>query len=123
MERASGNLKWLKMLAYASSAINLLLAVNFFPVIPLLSWLNYGHGGTSWLPDVLLLVILPRGYYLYWHFWFVIAIPAFAASLYLYKRTGNQNAKILTVLNAMTILVYWGVRIALSIMGIHPDSV
>ena len=123
MERKSKNLKGLKLFAYASFAINMLLAVNFFPVVPFLSWLNYGHGGASWIPNVFLLVILPGGYFLYWHFWFVVAVPALVASLYLYKRTKNRNATILTVLNAVTVVVFWGVRIAFSIMGIHPDSV
>ena len=113
------------MLTYASSAINVLLALNFFPFVPFLGWLNLGHGdwATAWIPDALLLVVLPAGYFIYWHFWFVIAAPAFFGSLYLHRRTGNRNAKILAVVNAVTVVVFWVVRITLRILGIRPDIV
>jgi len=125
VEKETRNLKGLKVLAYTSSAIHVLLALNYFPVVPFLGWLNFGHGdwATAWIPDALLLVVLPAGYFIYWHFWFVIAAPAFLGSLYLYKRTGNRNTKILTVVNAVTVVIFWVVRITLGILDIHPDIV
>lgn len=124
MKSTSADAKWQSWLACALSTVNILLAVVFFPVVPFLGWLNYGHGGTaSWLPEFLLSVILPGSYALYWRFWFLFAIPALLASFYLYRRTGKRNPRILIALNALTILLYWGVRIAFSILGIRPDSV
>jgi len=51
MERIPRFLKGLEMSAWVSTAINLLLAVNFYRAVPFLGWLNYGHRGTpSWIP-------------------------------------------------------------------------
>ena len=68
--------------------INVVLVLNFWPVVPLLGWLNFGHAGwlTAWIPDVVLLTLLPAGYALYWHFWFVSAGLALACSAYVSRR-------------------------------------
>ena len=112
--------RWLVFLTYLLSIVNGALALNFFPLVPLMGWLNYGHGGTPWLPDLLLLTLLPAGYYLYWHFWYVVAIPALACSLVL-RRHGPVQWP--TVLNLATIILYWLVRLILFLAGIRPDSV
>jgi hypothetical protein len=125
LEKRTANLKPFRVLSYISSAINLVLALSFFPLVPLVGWLNFGHGNwaTAWIPDVVLLQVLPAGYFIYWHFWFVAAVPALLGSLYWFKRSGDRKAKVLAVANAGAVVVYWVVRIALGALGIRPDIV
>jgi hypothetical protein len=115
----------LMVIAYTFSALNILLALDFFPVVPCLGWLNFGHGNwaTAWIPDFLLLSVLPAGYYLYWHFWFAFSVPAILASFTVYKRTGEKRARLLSVLNVATIAMFWAVRLALAVLAIRPDIV
>lgn len=115
----------LRIVACALSAVNALLAFNFFPLVPFLGWLNYGRAAwaTAWIPDVMLLLLLPAGYFLYWHFWFLVAIPALFATVALYRRGGGRQARLLVMLNAATVLLFWLVRTILAILGIHPDIV
>ena len=112
--------RWLVFLTYLLSIANVTLALNFFPLVPLLGWLNYGHGGTPWLSDVLLLTLLPAGYYLYWHFWYVVAIPALACTLTLQRYCRVQW---LTVLNLATVILYGLVRLIFFLAAVRPDSV
>lgn len=118
-------MKVFRRLTYACSALNVLLAFIVFPIVPLLGWLNYGHGNwvTSWIPEAVLLIWLPAAYYLYWHYWFVAAIPALAGSLYLIQRTANRSAKMLAVANAGAVVWLWAVRIAMGVLNIRPDIV
>ena len=59
MGSESKDLMGLTLFAYAASAINILLAANFFQAVPFLGWLNYGHGvAPGRIPDVLLLAVL-----------------------------------------------------------------
>ena len=125
MEKRTANLGALRVLSYVSSAVNLALALNFFPLVPLVGWLSFGHGNwaTAWIPDVVILHVLPGGYFVYWHFWVLAAFPAFFGSLYWFKRSGDRKAKVLAVANAGAVVVYWVVRITLGILGIRPDIV
>ena len=115
----------LRGVTYTLSALNVLLAFNFFPLVPFLGWLNYGHAGwaTAWMPDVLLLLFLPAAYFLYWHFWFLVAVPALFASLALYRHTAQRRARLLVIVNAATMLFFWSVRVVLAILDVHPDIV
>jgi len=105
--------------------INVLLALNFWPVIPLLGWLNFGHAGwlTAWIPDVVLLTILPAGYALYWHLWFVSAGLALVCSAYISRRWACRRARIWAGVSCATILLYVAVRVFLQTRGIQPDIV
>ncbi len=125
MNSGSSDTRVLRVVTYVTSAINLLLAFNYFPLVPLLSWLSYGHAPriTAWIPDALMLVVLPAAYFVYWHYWFLAAVPAAMASVLLFKRTGDRRARRLALLNLGATLLYWVVRIALSALGIHPDIV
>ena len=110
--------------AYAAGAVNLLLAANFFAFVPFLGWLNYGQGGTAcWIPDVVLLAILPGAYFMYWHFGALIALLALFVSHSLWRRSRDSRAAILTALNAATLVLYVAVRIAFALLEIHPDIV
>lgn len=117
--------KVFRVLVYAFSVFNVLLALNFFPLVPLLGWFNFGHAGwaTAWIPEVILLVVLPAGYYIYWHFWFIVAGSALVCSLYLNRRVGSREAKVWAVVNGVTIVMYLVVRIILEVRGIRPDIV
>ena len=115
----------LRVLATVLSGINLLLALNFFPFVPLLGWLNFGRAGwaTSWIPDAILLFVLPAGYYVYWHYWFIVAGVPLALSTYLWRQGGAQEGRLWTVANAATIALYVVIRIILDVQGIRPDAV
>jgi hypothetical protein len=125
MSRGTTDAKVLRVAAYVASAINLLLALNYFPLVPCLSWLTFGNVASAarQLPDALLLIVLPAGYYVYWHYWFVTTVPAAILSLLLFRRTGDQRARYLALLNAGMIVLYFAVRMALGLLGIHPDIV
>jgi hypothetical protein len=88
-----------------------------------LSWLTFGHAprATAWIPDALLLLVLPAAYFAYWHYWFVAAMPASVASLLLFRRTRDGRAKWLVLLNVGAVILYWAVRIGMGILGIRPD--
>jgi hypothetical protein len=119
------DLKTVRRLVNGLSVIHLLLALNFFFVVPFLGWLNYGRasGATAWIPDVVMLFILPAAYFVYWHFWFVVAVPAIFSSLYLHQRTGDAYARRLAIAHSAIIGLFWVVRLVFAIMGIHPDIV
>jgi len=118
-------MRLVRLLTYIFSVINVLLALNYFPLVPLLGWLNFGHGdwATAWIPDAVILYVLPGAYFFYWHFWYVAAVPALLGSLYLFVRTRSRLAGVLAVVNGGAVLVYWAVRIILNIAGIRPDIV
>jgi hypothetical protein len=107
MTKAPGNPTVLRRLAGVLTVINLLLAVTFFPLVPLLGWLNYGVAGwaTAWIPDVVMLLVLPVAYSLYWHYGFLIAGVPLVLALWLWRRGGGQEARTWAVLNAATIVV------------------
>jgi hypothetical protein len=125
MNSGTSDTRVLRVVTYVTSAVNLLLALNYFPLVPLLSWLSYGHAprATAWIPDALMLVILPAGYFVYWHYWFLAAVPAAMSSLLLFRRTRNRRMRQLALLNVGAAILYWVVRIALSALGIQPDIV
>lgn len=124
-DRQSAPMRALQPTALILTIVNVLLALNFFPLVPFLGWLNYGHAdwATAWIPDVVLLLVLPAAYFVYWHYWFAIAVPATLMALYLYRRTGDPRARTLTLINGATILVFWIVRIVMAIFDVHPDIV
>ena len=115
----------LRSLAVAATGLNVSLCLIFFPLIPLLGWLNFGHAGgtTAWIPDWVLLTLLPAAYYLYWHFWYAFSLPALAASLALLRIAHTRLATALIVANAASVLAYTVVRIVLAVLDIRPDSV
>jgi len=108
-----------------SGTLNVILALNFFPVVPLLGWLNFGHAGwaTAWIPDVVLLVLLPAGYFAYWHFWFAVAGLALACSAHVARRAESREARGWAAVNGAAIVLYVVVRIILAARGIRPDIV
>jgi hypothetical protein len=112
-------------LTYLLSAINALLALNFVVIVPFLGWLNYGRANwaTAWLPGVLLDLVLPAGYYVYWHYWFLVLLPAFFTACILYRRVQGRRAMALIVLNTATMIAFWATRLALALFDIHPDIV
>jgi hypothetical protein len=113
------------LLAQVSSVINLVLALNFFPLVPLLAWLNYGRAAwtTAWLPDWLMLLVLPGLYYVYWHFWFIVAGLALLLSTLWWRQTGAPRARLWTALNGAMIAMYLAARIIMAVQGIRPDIV
>jgi hypothetical protein len=119
------DLKLLRLLMHLFGILNVVLALNFYPIVPLLGWLNFGHAGwaTAWIPDVVLLVVLPAGYFIYWHFWFVVAGLALACSVYLSRRSGSRETRIWAVANGATILMYVVLRLCFALRGIRPDIV
>jgi integral membrane sensor domain MASE1 len=124
MGQMSTNPTLIMRVARVASAINLLLAANFYAFVPFLGWLNYGHGGTAgWIPDVILVAILPGAYFVYWHFGALIALLALFVSHSLWLRSRAREAAILSALNAATLVLYVAVRIAFALLRIHPDSV
>ena len=78
----------MRLLTRILSIANLLLAVLFFPLVPLLGWLNYGVVGwaVAWIPDAVLLTVLPAAYSLYWHYGLVIASLPLVLALWLWRR-------------------------------------
>ncbi len=105
------------------SVINLLLALNFFPVVPLLGWLSFGRAGwaMAWIPEAVLLLVLPAAYNIYWHYWFLVAGVAVGLSGYWWRHGGAQEARAWTVANGATMVIYVIVRIVLAAQGIRPD--
>jgi hypothetical protein len=125
MNSITRNEKALSTFTYVASAVNLLLAFNFLVLVPVLSWLTFGHAprAAAWIPDALLLVVLPAAYFAYWHYWFVAAVPAAVGCALLFRRTGDGRAKWLVLLNVGAVVLYGMIRIALCILGIRPDIV
>jgi hypothetical protein len=125
MDDSHGSARVLCSLAVAATALNASLSLIFFPLIPLLGWLNFGHAGgtTPWIPDWVLLTLLPAAYYLYWHFWYAFSLPALAASIALLRIAHTRLATALIVANGASVVAYAVVRIVLAVVGIRPDSV
>jgi hypothetical protein len=125
MAKEARRLRVFRLLVYVFSGINVLLALNFFPVVPLLGCLNFGRMGwaLAWMPDAVLLFVLPAGYYIYWHYWFIVAGVALVLSRCLWKQGGAPEARVWTVVNGATIVIYLVVRIILEVRGIRPDIV
>jgi hypothetical protein len=125
MAREARGLPVLSVLAQVSSVVNLLLALNFFPLVPLLGWLNFGRAGwaTAWIPDAVMLLVLPATYYVYWHYGLIVAGAALALSVLWWRQGGAGKARAWTVLNGATIVIYLVVRIILAVQGIRPDIV
>lgn len=125
MPEEARRLQVLRALVRVLSVINVLLAVNFFPLVPFLGWLNFGRAGwaTAWMPEVVMLVVLPAGYYLYWHFWLIVAGVPLLLSLYSWRQGGGREARAWSVVNALTIAMYLAARIILAVQGIRPDIV
>ena len=125
MEDSRGRYNALQLVAAAATVLNLLLCAIYFPLVPLLGWLNLGHANwaTAWIPDALIRTAIPAAYYVYWHFWFVFSLPVLAVWAFLYRRTRSRVALVLAASSIATVLVYWLVRIVLAGLGIRPDSV
>ncbi len=125
MATAARSPAFFRRLVPVLSVINLLLALNFFPLVPLLGWLNFGRAGwaTAWIPDAVLLLILPAAYFFYWHYGCLVAGVPLALALWSWKREGGQAARGWAILNAATIGVYLIVRIVLAVLGIRPDII
>jgi hypothetical protein len=125
MTEETRRLRVLRALVRVFSVINVLLAFNFFPLVPLLGWLNFGRAGwaTAWIPEAVMLVVLPAGYYVYWHYWFIVAGVPLLLSLYSWRQGGGREARLWSVLSAVTIAMYLVVRIILLVQGIRPDIV
>jgi hypothetical protein len=125
MSTKGRGLRILRLLVPVSSIINALLAVNFFPLVPLLGWLNFGRAGwtTAWIPEAAMLLVLPAGYFVYWHYGLIVAGAALALALCWWRRTGASEARLWTITNGATIAVYLAVRIILAAQGVRPDSV
>jgi hypothetical protein len=115
----------LPVLASVLSIINVLLALNFLLVVSLLGWLNFGRAGwaTAWIPEAVLLVVLPAAYYIYWHYGPIVAGVALLLSMYSWRQGGERKARVWSLLNGMTIVGYLVVRIILEVQGIRPDIV
>jgi hypothetical protein len=125
MTKGARRLRVLGALVPVLSVINLLLALNFFPLVPLLGWLNFGRAGwaTAWIPEAVMLVVLPAGYYIYWHYWFIVAGVPLLLSLYSWQQGAGRAARTWSVMNAATIAMYLVVRLILTVQGIRPDIV
>ena len=95
MKTGSSGARVLRVITYVTTTLNSLLALNYSPLAPLSSWLTFGHApwATGRLAHVLLLIVLPAAYYVYWHYWFATAVPAAILSLLLLRCTGDQWAK------------------------------
>jgi hypothetical protein len=70
-----------------------------------------------------MLHLLPAGYYIYWHYWFIVAGVPLLLSLYSWRQGGGRAARNWSVVNAATIAMYLVVRIILAVQGIRPDIV
>lgn len=114
-----------RRLAVILTSLNLLLAVNFFPIVPLLGWLNYGRAGraTGWIPDWVMLNLLPGGYSLYWHFGWLLAGAALALSVATKEKAGEGVYQLFYRLNLAALIIYLLVRLVLAVSGIRPDIV
>jgi hypothetical protein len=115
----------LQALVRVASVVNLLLAFNFFPLVPLLGWLNFGRANwaTTWIPDAVMLIALPAAYAFFWHFWYVPAGAAIILSVSLWRRSGANEGRLWTALNAAVIAMYLAVRLILALQGVRPDIV
>jgi len=125
MAKEARRLRVFRVLVHVFSGINVLLALNFFLLVPLLGWLNFGRAGwaTAWIPDAVWLFVLPAGYYIYWHYWFIVAGVALVLSICLWRQSGEQEDRVWTEVNGATIAIYLVVRIILEVRGIRLDIV
>jgi hypothetical protein len=91
----------------------------------LLGWLNFGRAGwlTAWVHDVVLLIILPAETYIYWHCGFIVAGVALALSLYLWRQSAVQSAKVWSVVHGITLAMYVVIGIIFAVLGIRPEGV
>ncbi len=114
-----------QLIVYNLTAINLALAFNFFPLVPMLGWFNFGHANwaVSWIPDVVILAVLPIGYFLYWHFGALLAGLATWGCWWLYRRTHARRDRILLFLNLTAGLLVIVVRIILLLLDVYRDIV
>lgn len=114
--------RWFGRLVSALSLLHILLALNFFPLVPFLGWLNTGRSQwIDWLPDRVLLQLLPAGYYLYWHFWYLFALPPLVGSwLLCYRSRGNRGCWLLPA-NLTGLIIFFVVRLTLMFLGVRPD--
>ena len=124
MMKSRGFQPWFGRLVGLLSGIHVLLALNFFPLVPFLGWLNFGRGEwIAWIPDIILRQVLPAGYYVYWHFWFLISLPAVAGSWYLCHQTQGERGCWLLPANLIGLAVFTVVRLTLFFLEIRPDIV
>lgn len=113
-----------RALVYVFSAINVALALIVFPVVPTLGWINYGR--SAWLPVQMpdtMLTALATAYYIYWHYWFVVAAPALIGCLYLFRRTSSRWFGVLAAANVGAVAWYAIVRLTMAVLGIRSDAV
>ncbi len=114
-----------QLIVYNLTAINLALAFNFFPLVPILGWFNFGHANwvVSWIPDVVMLAVLPAGYFLYWHAGLILTAVAAAGCWGLFRRWQKRRDRVLLFLNLAAGLMVVVVRIILFLTNVHPDVV
>jgi hypothetical protein len=107
---------------YITTIINLILAVIYFPIVPFLGWLNYGHGGTSgWIPEIFLINFIPLCYIIYSKYGLIIALIAIIPTISYYRKTKKQIFGIFAILNAMTIIVFCLITIGYQYLQIITD--
>jgi hypothetical protein len=70
-----------------------------------------------------LLLVLPAGYYVYWHYGLIVAGVALALSMCWWRQGGPREARGWIVLNGAALAIYLAVRIILAVQGIRPDIV
>ena len=109
-KKETKNLQVLRVLTYVFSVINMLLLLATI-VSSCLGWLSWHGWGliTARVPYILSTVLYTE-MVIYWHFWYVVALPAFFCSLYLYRCMENKYAK-LAVLNVVMVLILYVVKI------------
>lgn len=114
-----------QLIVYNLTTINLALAFNFFPLVPLLGWYNFGHANwaLSLIPDVVMLAVLPAGYFLYWHAGFILAAVAAVGCWGLYRPWRKRRDQVLLFLNLAAGLMVMVVRIIFFLANVHPDVV
>jgi hypothetical protein len=107
---------------YLTTIINLILVVIYFPIVPCLGWLNYGHGGTSgWIPEALLINFIPLCYIIYSKYGLLIALIAIIPAIVYYRETKQQIFGIFALLNALTIIVFCFITIGYKYLQIISD--
>lgn len=124
MKEARGQ-RVVRALVRVLSIVHVLLALNFFPLVPFLGWLNFGHASwaTAWIPEVVMLLVLPAGYFIHWHFWFVVAGAPLLLSVYWWRRGRGREARAWTVVNGVAMVMVLVVRVVLQVLGVRPDIV